>query len=255
VKQAFRKEYITGNGRVASNTQTAYALALSFGLMPEGQEAEAARRLAQDVRSFRNHLTTGFLGTPLLTQSLSDHGYLGVAYDLLNQDTYPSWLYPITKGATTIWERWDGTRPDGSFQDAGMNSFNHYAYGAIGAWLYRVVAGLEADPAEPGYKHVRIQPRPGGGLTYARATLNTMYGVTASAWELVDGQFHLDATVPPNAHATVRLPHATLAQVTESGGALRVGNGVTRALQEGEDVIVEVGSGQYRFAYNAGRSP
>jgi len=251
VRQAFRKEYITANGRVASNTQTAYALALSFGLMPEGQEAEAARRLARDVRSFDNHLTTGFLGTPLLTQSLSDHGYLDVAYDLLNQDTYPSWLYPITRGATTIWERWDGIKPDGSFQDAGMNSFNHYAYGAIGAWLYRVVAGLEADPEAPGYKHVRIQPRPGGGLTYARAALNTMYGVTASAWELADGRFRLDVTVPPNAHATVRLPHATLARVTEGGVALRVGNGVTRTLQEGEDVIVEVGSGQYRFAYDA----
>ncbi|NIN72411.1 MAG: family 78 glycoside hydrolase catalytic domain, partial [Gemmatimonadetes bacterium] len=143
VKAAFRKEFVTANGRMASNTQTAYALALSFGLMPEGQEAEAARRLAQDVRVFENHLTTGFLGTPLLSQSLSDHGYLDVAYALLNQTTYPSWLYPITKGATTIWERWDGIKPDGSFQDAGMNSFNHYAYGAIGEWLYRVVAGLE----------------------------------------------------------------------------------------------------------------
>jgi len=250
LKEAFRKEYVTANGRLASNTQTAYALALSFGLMPEGHEAEAARRLAQDVRAFGNHLTTGFLGTPLLTQSLSDHGYLDVAYDLLNQDTYPSWLYPVKTGATTIWERWDGIRPDGSFQDAGMNSFNHYAYGAVGEWLYRVVAGLDADPEEPGYKHVRIQPQPGGGFTYARAALNTMYGRAASAWELVDGQFRLDVTVPPNTHATVRLPHASLAQVTESGQALGAAHGIARAFQEGEAVIVEVGSGRYRFAYN-----
>jgi len=240
---------------MASNTQTAYALALSFGLMPEGQEAQDAARLAQDVRAFRNHLTTGFLGTPLLTRSLTDYGYLDVAYDLLNQDTYPSWLYPVKMGATTIWERWDGIKPNGSFQDAGMNSFNHYAYGAVGDWLYRVVAGLDADPEAPGYKHVRIQPRPGGGLTYARATLHTMYGPVASAWELVDGSFHLDVSVPPNAHATVRLPHATLAQVTERGRALRVGDGVRRAVQEGESVIVEVGSGQYRFAYGAWDSP
>jgi alpha-L-rhamnosidase len=251
VKEAFRQEYVTANGRVASNTQTAYAIALSFGLMPEGQEAEAARRLAQDVRTFRNHLTTGFLGTPLLSHSLSDHGYLDVAYDLLNQDTYPSWLYPVTMGATTIWERWDGIKPDTSFQDAGMNSFNHYAYGAIGEWLYRVVAGLETDPAEPGYKRLIIRPQPGGGLTYARAALNTMYGLAASAWELREGRFRLDVTVPSNTHATVRLPHAMLAQVTEGGRAVGAAGGVARAFQEGEAVIVEVGSGQYRFAYDA----
>jgi alpha-L-rhamnosidase len=250
VKEAFRREFITANGRMASNTQTAYALALSFGLMPAGQEAQAAQRLAQDVNSFRNHLTTGFLGTPLLCQSLSDNGYTGVAYDLLNQDTYPSWLYPVTMGATTIWERWDGIKPDTSFQDAGMNSFNHYAYGAIGEWLYRVVAGLDVDPEEPGYKHVRIQPQPGGGFTYARASLNTMYGLTTSAWEIHDGRFHLEITVPPNTRATVRMPHTSLEQVTEGGRALDAAPGVTWAFQEGEVVIVEVGSGQYRFAYD-----
>jgi alpha-L-rhamnosidase len=251
VTQAFREEFVTPNGRVASNTQTAYALVLSFGLMPEELEAQAARRLAQDVRAFRNHLTTGFLGTPLLSHSLSEHGYLDVAYDLLNQDTYPSWLYPISMGATTIWERWDGIKPDGSFQDPGMNSFNHYAYGAIGEWLYRVVAGIEADPEEPGYKHVRIQPQPGGGLTHARASLSTMYGVVVSAWELGNEEFQLDITVPPNTHATVRLPHAELPHVTESGQTLDGADGIVGAYQLGEAVIVEVGSGQYRFAYEA----
>ena len=251
---AFRREFITANGRVGSNTQTAYALALSFGLMPEGQEAQAAERLVRDVRSFRNHLTTGFLGTPLLSHSLSDHRHLDVAYDLLNQVTYPSWLYPITRGATTIWERWDGIKPDSSFQDAGMNSFNHYAYGAIGEWLYRVVAGLEIDPDESGYKHVIIQPQPGGGLTSARAELNTMYGPTVSAWEIEDGHVQLEATVPPNTHATVRLPGATLAQVTESGQALSADGGITRFYQDEGAVIVEVGSGRYRFAYEVSES-
>jgi alpha-L-rhamnosidase len=251
IKQAFRREFITANGRMASNTQTAYALALSFGLMPNGQEAQAAGRLARDVGAFGNHITTGFLGTPLLCHSLSEHGYLDVAYDLLNQDTYPSWLYPVKMGATTIWERWDGIKPDSSFQDAGMNSLNHYAYGAIGDWLYRVVAGLEADPEQPGYKHIRIQPQPGGGLTHARATLNTMYGLATSAWEIVDGQFRLEVTVPPNTHATVRLPHATLAQVSEGGQALDAAAGIARAFQAGEAVIVEAGSGQYLFTYDA----
>ncbi len=251
VKEAFRKEYITANGRMASNTQTAYALALAFGLMPEGQQVQAAGRLARDVRRFNNHITTGFLGTPLLCHTLSDNGYLDVAYDLLNQETYPSWLYPVKQGATTIWERWDGIKPDSTFQDAGMNSFNHYAYGAIGEWLYRVVAGLEADPEQPGYKHVRIQPQPGGGFTRARATLNTMYGETVSGWEITGGEFRLDVTIPPNTHATVRLPHATLAEVTESGQPLNAAEGITRSFQEGETVIVEIGSGTYRFVYDA----
>jgi len=251
IKAAFRREYITPNGRMASNTQTAYALALSFGLMPDNEVAQAAQRLANDVRSFDDHLTTGFLGTPLLSQTLSDHGHLDVAYALLEQDTYPSWLYPITKGATTIWERWDGIKPDGSFQDPGMNSFNHYAYGAIGSWMYRVVAGLDLDPQEPAYKHVLIRPQPGGDLTSARASLETMYGTTASAWEIADGQFHLDVTIPPNAHATVRLPHATVAQVTESGRALTGARGVTGTTQDGSTVVVEVGSGRYQFAYPA----
>jgi len=254
IREAFRREYITANGRMASNTQTAYALALSFGLMPDGQEAQAARRLAQDVRAFDNHLTTGFLGTPLLTRSLSDHGHLDVAYDLLNQDTYPSWLYPVKTGATTIWERWDGIRPNGTFQDAGMNSFNHYAYGAVGEWMYHVVAGIEPDPEAPGYKHVRIRPRPGGGLTSARATLHTMYGPVASAWEFVEGSFHLDVTLPPNTRATVRLPHATLARVTEGGQPLGAVDGIARALQDGETVVVELGSGRYRFVYDRPRS-
>lgn len=252
VKRAFQQEFITGTGRMASNTQTAYALALAFDLFPENQRAQAARRLAVDVRRFGNHITTGFLGTPLLCHALSSNGYLDVAYDLLNQETYPSWLYPVKMGATTIWERWDGIKPDGSFQDAGMNSFNHYAYGAIGEWLYRVVAGLNVDPAEPGYKHVLVQPQPGGGFTHARAALNTMYGEAASGWAFAEGQFSLEVTVPPNTHATVRLPHATLAGVTESGQALDVASGITRAAQDGEAVVVEVGSGRYRFAYDAG---
>jgi len=184
-----------------------------------------------------------------LTHSLSEHGFFDVAYDLLNQDSYPSWLYPITTGATTIWERWDGIKPDSSFQDAGMNSFNHYAYGAIGDWLYRVVAGLEIDPEEPGYKHVLVQPQPGGELTSARAELNTMYGPTVSAWEIDGARFRLDVTIPPNTHATVRLPHATIATVTESDQSIEVADGITRAYEDGEAVVVELGSGRYRFAY------
>jgi Bacterial alpha-L-rhamnosidase 6 hairpin glycosidase domain len=138
------REFVTANGRISPDPQTAYALALAFDLLPEEMRKQAAKRLAADVRKF-GHLTTGFLGTPVLCKALSDNGYLDEAYLLLNRKEYPSWLYPVTQGATTIWERWDGIKPDGSFQNPEMNSFNHYAYGAIGEWMYRVVAGIQID--------------------------------------------------------------------------------------------------------------
>jgi len=206
IRAAFQKEFVTATGRVAENTQTAYALSLNFDLLAQTQRPEAARRLAADVRERENHLTTGFLGTPYLNDVLTRFGHLDVAYDLLLQESYPSWLYPVTQGATTIWERWDGQKPDGSFQSPTMNSFNHYAYGAVGDWMYRVVAGIDTSSAAPGYKHVVIHPRPGGGLTHAKASLETMYGTVASSWETDDNRFELTVSIPPNTDATVRLP-------------------------------------------------
>jgi alpha-L-rhamnosidase len=249
IKEAFRHEFVTASGRVGENTQTAYALALQFELLPEDLRAEAARRLAAEVKT-RGHLTTGFVGTPYLCHVLSRCGFRDVAYRLLNRQEYPSWLYPVKQGATTIWERWDGLKPDGSFQDPRMNSFNHYAYGAIGEWMYRVVAGLELDPQEPGYKHVLVQPQPGGGLTSAEARLQTLYGEVASGWSVADGKATVSATVPPNTHGTVRLPAAALAGVTESGIAIASAPGVKSARQEGDTAVVEVGSGSYRFTYD-----
>lgn len=246
IKAAFQKEFVTPNGRLSSNTQTAYALALAFELLPEGQRAQAAARLAEDVKKF-GHLTTGFLGTPLLCQVLSDYGHLDVAYMLLNRTKYPSWLYPVTKGATTIWERWDGIKPDGSFQDPEMNSFNHYAYGAIGEWMYRVVAGIEIDERQPGYKHVLIQAQPGGGLTYAKASVESMYGRVASDWKIADGKFTLTVEVPPNTTATVRMPKAKIEQTTEGQKPLSGRADLLGARQANGAVLVEVGSGTYVF--------
>ncbi|HKN24830.1 MAG TPA: glycoside hydrolase family 78 protein [Candidatus Acidoferrum sp.] len=246
IKSAFQKEFVTPNGRLSSNTQTAYSLALAFDLLPEAQRKGAAERLAQDVRKF-GHLTTGFLGTPLLCQVLSDYGYLDEAYLLLNRKEYPSWLYPVTKGATTIWERWDGIKPDGSFQDKGMNSFNHYAYGAIGEWMYRVSAGIDIDPQHPGYKHILIQPRPGGGLTFVKASVHSMYGQVATAWEIKDGKLIIHVAIPANTTATVRLPKAKLEQVTENGASLQASPGVSHAQQLEDAVTAELGSGSYVF--------
>ncbi|RPI26916.1 MAG: alpha-L-rhamnosidase [Acidobacteria bacterium] len=248
IAQEFVREFVTGTGRVGENTQTAYTLALHFDLLPENLRAAAAERLAAEVRD-RKHLTTGFVGTPYLCHVLTRYGYLSEAYLLLNRQEYPSWLYPVKQGATTIWERWDGQKPDGSFQDKGMNSFNHYAYGAIGEWMYRVMAGIEIDPAAPAYKHVLIQPRPGGGFTSASARHETMYGKVSSAWSIKDGTFDLALEIPANARATVRLPKVASSQVTESGKPLAQGNGITAISNEGDVVVVEVGSGKYRFAY------
>jgi len=216
IKEAFMREFVTPSGRLSSNTQTAYTLALTFDLLPASMRAEAADRLAADVRKF-GHLTTGFLGASNLCWALSDSGHMDEAYMLLNRKEYPSWLYPVIKGATTIWERWDGIKEDGSFQDAGMNSFNHYAYGAIGMWMYSVVAGIGIDEARPGYKHIVFAPRPGGGLTYARASVDSLYGKVSSGWTIADGKLKLKVEVPPNTTATVKMP---------SGKVEEVGSGV-----------------------------
>lgn len=209
VKKAFLKEYATPSGRLVSNSQTAYVLALNFDLLPENLRAQAAKRLADNIESYGNHLTTGFLGTPYLCHVLTRFGYQDVAYKLLLQETYPSWLYPVKMGATTIWERWDGIKPDGSFQNITMNSFNHYAYGAIGDWMYRAVAGINSVESAPGYKEIVIAPKPGGGLKNASASLETLYGKVSSAWKIEGNKTVFDIVIPPNTTAKIILPNAT----------------------------------------------
>jgi alpha-L-rhamnosidase len=249
-RQAFCKEFVTPAGRIGTNTQTAYVLALQFDLLPGELRAEAARRLVADIKGRSNHLSTGFLGTSQLCNVLTQAGHSDVAYDLLMQDTCPSWLYPLTRGATTVWERWDGIKPDGSFQDVGMNSFNHYAYGAIGHWLYSTVAGLDLDEDSPGYEHSIIQPQPGGGLQYARAEHETQYGMLASHWTITDGNFRLEVKVPGNTTATVRLLTASIDDVTENQQLLsKPGDGILSTRSDGQCVFIEVGSGEYTFCH------
>ncbi len=250
VKAAFNAEFVTPAGRIGPNTQTAYVLALHFDLLPEAVRPVAVERLVEEIRRGQYHLTTGFVGTPYLCHVLSRYGYTDVAYKLLNQEKYPSWLYPVKQGATTIWERWDGIRPDGTFQDAGMNSFNHYVYGAIGDWLYQVVAGIELDPDTPGYKRILIQPQPGGGLTYASASLDSMYGRIESKWTLGDDVFQVAVTIPPNTEGNVHLPTQSVENITEQGQVLNQVEGVREIRQEGETVIITVGSGHYHFCVN-----
>jgi alpha-L-rhamnosidase len=248
VRAAFQREYLTATARLTSNTQTAYVLALDFDLLPDALRAGAAQRLAEDVRRM-GHLTTGFLGTPALTRMLSENGYVDDAYKLLLNEKYPSWLYEVKQGATTVWERWDGLKPDSTFEEASMNSFNHYAYGAVGDWMYRVVAGLNSDPAQPGYKHIIVRPQPGGGFTYATATLMTPQGEAASGWKIDGNRLRTTVRVPANSYATVYLPNAQLQDVREGTSTLRSTAGVRESTQLGDRVRLEIGSGNYEFVY------
>ena len=243
IKNEFIKEFVTANGRLVSHTQTAYALALAFDLLPENLVPKAAQYFADDVKKF-GHLTTGFVGTPLLCKTLSSIGRDDLAYMLLNNKKYPSWLYPVLQGATTIWERWDGQKPDGSFQDVGMNSFNHYAYGAIGEWLYRHVAGIDIDENHPGYKHILLAPHPGGGLKNAKAEIVTLYGKVGSFWKFENEDFVYEVVIPANTTATVTLPFAKADQVKLDGQALNPG-----FVQKNNDLQLNLGSGKYLFRY------
>ena len=248
LRDAFNREFVSTTGRVGENTQTAYALAIAFDLLPDSLIAAAAGRLARDVEARDHHLTTGFLGTPYLLHVLGATGHLGAAFALLTQRTYPSWLYPITRGATTMWERWDGIRPDSSFENPGMNSFNHYAFGAVGDWMYQNIGGIDLDAAAPGYRHARIAPRPGAGLTSASASIETGYGKLSTAWKLEGQRFVLDVTVPANTSAEITMWDARLDDVREGGVSLTARDGIRAAHQRGNDVVVDVGSGSYSFA-------
>lgn len=211
VREAFNREYVTPAGRLLSDSGTAYALALQFALLPDtAQRQHAAARLAELARVGGYQINTGFVGTPLICDALCSQGYDRTAFRLLTRRECPSWLYPVTMGATTIWERWDSLRPDGSVNPGQMTSFNHYALGAVADWIHRFIAGLA--PAAPGYRQLEIRPHPGGGLTHAQAQHVTPYGTAKCAWRIADGAINVEVIVPPNTTANVTLPgsgHAT----------------------------------------------
>lgn len=213
-------------------------------MLPEHQREKAAFNLAENIKKYKNHLTTGFFGTPYLCHVLTKYGYTDLAFTLLNQKTYRSWLYPVTKGATTIWERWDGIRPDGSFQATTMNSFNHYAYGAIGDWMYRIMACLDADPAVPGYKSLRIQPHVGGGFSHASAEYKSLYGLSASSWKLEGKKLVVELKIPGNTAATVILPYVEGVNITESGKPIETHADLKIISKTAGLIEIKIGSGR-----------
>lgn len=247
VKTAFINEYVTPNGRVLSSTQTAYVLALQYDMLPESARAATAKKLVENIESYGNHLTTGFLGTPYLCNVLTKFGYDDVAYKLLLQETYPSWLYPVKMGATTIWERWDGQKTDSSFQSIGMNSFNHYAYGAIGDWMYRNMVGIDTYEDGVGYKHIRIQPHIGGTFTHADASLDTYYGKVSAGWKKENSKLIMDVQVPFNTRANIFIPATAIDKVYFEGIALPNQKAMQVIQASNGYVEISAGAGQYQF--------
>lgn len=214
IADAFRRAFLDENGVMTVQTQTAHIVALYFGLIPETGKAGTVAGLKRLLDQAGGHLLTGFVGTPYFCHALSQNGCKDEAYALLLKEDFPSWLYQVKTGATTIWEHWDGIRPDGTMWSPDMNSFNHYAYGAIGEWLYRVVAGIGIDEAAPGYKHVIFAPQTGGGLTQVSAHYDSHYGTVAVRWEKADDTVLLTVDVPVNTSATIVLEDGADAPVS-----------------------------------------
>ncbi|MFB5760808.1 family 78 glycoside hydrolase catalytic domain [Paenibacillus medicaginis] len=252
IKKAYREEFVTPAGRLAAPTQTAHVLALMFDLVEGVVKQRTARELNELIVKNNYHLTTGFVGTPYLCIVLSDNGYHDTAVKLLLQEEYPSWLYSVKRGATTIWEHWDGIKPDGSFWSDAMNSYNHYAYGAVGDWLYRYVAGLNMNEAEPAYKKILIKPHfAAGQLTSARATLESPYGLIESSWQMAAGTMTVNVQIPVNTSAEIVLQGASMGELFEGGKPAGTAEGVLNISETEQKVTLTVGSGRYEWTYPA----
>ncbi|MCX6134284.1 MAG: family 78 glycoside hydrolase catalytic domain [Ignavibacteriales bacterium] len=245
IKGAFQKKYIGAEGNVFGETQTGYVLSLAFDLIPDNLRERAVQLLVDDIKKKNGHLSTGFIGVKYLNPVLSDNGHLDLAYRLLFNKTFPSWGYPILNGATTIWERWDGWTKEKGFQDAGMNSFNHYSMGSVGEWLFRYVAGIDLHPDAVAYKKMIIHPRPNRGLKFANAEYVSIYGLIRSGWKLTARKINLDVVIPANATSIVYVPTSNPKSVRETGST-KVSE-VKFLREEAGCAVFEIGSGTYKF--------
>jgi alpha-L-rhamnosidase len=247
IRSAYIQRFVTPGGLVAGLSQTGYILSLQFGLLPENAVPAAVENLVDDLKARDWHLSAGFVGSSYLPHVLGKNDQLDAAFRLLFQKSWPSWLYAVTRGATTIWERWDGWTEEKGFQDPGMNSFNHYAYGAIGSWLYQVVAGIDLDPQKPGYKHILFQPHTSKELAWVQAAVETPYGLAASEWEQSSTSFEWKVVVPPNTSATLRLPVPVDADVREGAKLASEAEGLVFIQRENCCNIYQAAAGTYSF--------
>ncbi|MBE0540976.1 MAG: glycoside hydrolase family 78 protein [Verrucomicrobia bacterium] len=241
IKAVFNEKFVQPDGRIEGDTQGGYALALSFNLLPDELRPKAGQFLVENIRRYHSHLSTGIQTTHRAMLELTRHGESDLAWQLLTNRTFPSWRYMIDNGATTIWERWDGYVKGCGFQDAGMNSFNHWAFGAVGEWMWRNIAGLNPDETQPGWKHFTIAPKPGGGVTWARAEYQSIRGRIACDWKIESGNVSVHVLVPPNTTATLYLPTTDATRIIESSKAIPL----IRFTPEGARIELE--SGRYEF--------
>ncbi|MCB9898593.1 MAG: family 78 glycoside hydrolase catalytic domain [Planctomycetes bacterium] len=251
VRAAFRRAYVDDDARVAGDTQCAYVLALAFDLLEPQQRARAAEHLVERVAERDWHLSTGFVGTKDLLPALSKIGRDDVAWTLLEQRSYPSWGFTIANGATSIWERWDGWTPERGFQDPGMNSFAHYAFGAVTQWMFERAGGIR--PLAAGFSEVEVAPVPGGDVTWVDCAYDSIRGTIASRWRLLDdgARLELEVDVPPNVRARIRVPTRAPTSITEGKRSAADAPGLAQVASDADGVVFAVGSGMYRFACDA----
>ena len=247
IRRAFRRAYVTDDGEVKGNTQSGYALALAFNLLPEEQRSLAAYRMVERIEAYKGHISTGFHTTVMLMNELTRNGSDDIAYQLIQNRTIPSWGYTLDHGATTVWERWDGYVEGRGYQDPGMNSFNHYAIGSVGEWMVRSILGINPDEEHPGYEQFTIRPRPGGGLDWAKGSYDSIRGKISVEWKFVDGEIDLSVTIPANTVAMVHVPVGN-GEVAESGEPAGRAEGVKFVRRDGAEAVFEVGSGSFRFS-------
>ena len=244
---AFEKKYFDADGhtKTANETQTQYLLALDFGLLSKDKAQKASQHLVRVIGECDNHLRTGFLGTPILPFVLDKIGQVDLMYSILFKESYPSWFYSINQGATTMWERWDSYTLKDGFHKDGMNSFNHYAYGAIGRWMYERIAGIK--PLEAGYKKIEIAPIPGGPLTSASASYDSPYGKVSSSWKIEDGTLNLQVIIPSNTIAKVIIPGNTNKDLFLNGKIVQ-DDSKMKLIKRGNTAFeLEVSAGNYNF--------
>jgi alpha-L-rhamnosidase len=246
IKNAFQQTFVKRDGTVGTGSQTSYVLALHMNLLSPEQRPIAAQKLADDIKAHDFHLTTGFLGTPYLLLELSDSGHSDIAYQLLLQKTYPSWGYMIERGATTMWERWNG---DQKLDDPSMNSFNHYAYGAVAEWLYRYVAGIDGDTEDPGFHRMLLHPQFSSQLGEAEAEYQSPYGPIHSQWRVTGAQIAWKVRIPGNTKALLYFPGDSHMNILENGREIAKSEGIKFVQNAHGNAIYEAGSGTYSFRW------
>jgi len=247
IRKAFFDEFVDEQGRIRGDTQAGYALALDFGLLsPEGEQL-ALQHLLSALERYDWHCSTGIQTTHRMLKALSRLGRSDIAWRLVTQEDFPGWLYMVDQGATTIWERWDGYVKGRGFQNPGMNSLNHWAFGAVGEWLYSWALGLQLDDTAPGWKHFTVRPQPGGGLDWVRGSYRSIRGEITVGWRLSGEELALSVTIPANTTATLWVPTSDPSSVREGGQPLTEVEGISNITEQPGALVLEVGAGRYDF--------